>query len=51
MGADIFIQNGATLTIQTAISFSNSKLNPGSGAVGGQPWNKHFYDVRGADLC
>ncbi len=36
MGADIFIQDGAELTIQTAISFSGSTLIGGSGANSGE---------------
>ena len=43
MGADIFIQDGATLTIQRAISFSGSALKPGKGFVSGQAYGTNIF--------
>ncbi len=43
MGADIFIENGATLTIQTAISFSGSALKAGKGFVNGQAYGTNIF--------
>lgn len=43
MGADIFIQNGASLTIRTGISFSESMLIPGSGADNGQSFGTNIF--------
>lgn len=43
MGADIFIQNGAALTIRTGISFEGSTLTAGSGAHNGQALGTNIF--------
>ncbi|MCP5505007.1 MAG: autotransporter domain-containing protein [Chlamydiales bacterium] len=43
MGADIFIQEGAELTIRTGISFDGSILTGGSGAIFGQTLGTNIF--------
>jgi len=43
MGADIFIENGAALTIRTGISFSGSQTTVGSGGVNGQAYGINIF--------
>lgn len=50
MGADIFIENGASLTIQTGISFSGSSLTPGSGANPGQALGTNIFMMSGGGI-
>ena len=50
MGAAIFIQNGANLTIRNAISFSNSTATAGVGANPGQAFGTDIFMMSGSQI-